>query len=352
MDSAFPPRYVKIRTREIYNPNLSDALFRTLAQIRGLVHQPRGRQTPPLTIEYLAALRGVSQAAMFRHLAALRERGDIRTKTTGRHTFVIYLLGAKQDNAQGRSAPIEGKATLDGARDDGTAGAAETHLLACFPLCREPGATPPAHERGDAAPAKHTSLPQPGLNGHGADGAKLADVYDGAERRRASPGPPRPAGGTSASLKDENPIRKNENPTRKNENRSCHVVVKDHDSKQEEDLKQQHDHERAIRKNESDFDATLEDLAEVLVEYGMQPDEAQRQARGLLEECGADVCARQRQVFERRCELARASRRGLSNPVGLLCASIREDWSLPAAANERKTARWYTDEEFEAFFEH
>ena len=42
--------------------------------------------------------------------------------------------------------------------------------------------------------------------------------------------------------------------------------------------------------------------------------------------------------------LARASR------GGRLYASIREDWPPPAEKEERK--RWYTDEEFEEFFEH
>ncbi len=84
----------------------------------------------------------------------------------------------------------------------------------------------------------------------------------------------------------------------------------------------------------------------------MRPDDAQRKAGWLLDKFGVEICARQRQVFERRCELARASRQGLRNPVGLLCASIRGDWSLPVAENERKEERWYTDEEFEMFFEH
>jgi DNA-binding transcriptional ArsR family regulator len=372
MDSALPPRYVKLPTQEAYDPDLSDALFRTLAQIRGLAY-PKRKRTPPLTVGDLAALRGLSQATLFRHLAALRARGAIRTEPAGEHTFVIYLLRRRRGDERGKAARAAGEATPYGARDDGTAAIAGTHhQVDCFPLSREPGALSPAHERRDAAQAQPEGLPQP-----------AADVYHGAARRRDGPSagpdpPPLPQGrrerqagrgsvknesrtlknenqsrkNESRILKNENQSRKNENLTLKNENRSNHVVVKAHDSKQEEDHEQQHEHDGAILKNESGFDGALHDLAGVLAAHGMRPGDAQRKARWLLEECGADVCARQRQVFERRCELARASRRGLANPVGLLCASIRGDWSLPAAANERKEARWFTDEEFEAFFEH
>ena len=46
-------------------------------------------------------------------------------------------------------------------------------------------------------------------------------------------------------------------------------------------------------------------------------------------------------VFERRCALARAGRSGLRNPIGMLHASIQEDWPLPAEKDEKVTGRWY-----------
>jgi hypothetical protein len=81
----------------------------------------------------------------------------------------------------------------------------------------------------------------------------------------------------SGSVKNESQILKNENLTLKNENRATHVVVKDHDSNQD-DLKQQHEHDRAILKNESGFDGVLQELAEVLAEHGMRPGDAQAKA--------------------------------------------------------------------------
>ena len=333
MESAFPTRYVKIRTQEVYHLDLSDALFRTLAQIRGLAHPTRGRRTPRLTIGNLATLRGLGRATIFKHLAELRERGIIQTEPVGEHAFVIHLLRWKP----GEAAQAEGETTPPGDRDDGTAGpAGGHHHVACFPPGWEPGTALPVHERGDAPPAEHEGLPQPGRNGCGTPGVNSA----GDTRQQAE----------SQSLKDETRSLKNETQSLKNETRACHVVVKDHDSKQEEDLKQQHD--GAILENESAFEGVRQELAEVLVEHGMAPGDAARKARRLLEAYGVEVCARQRQAFERRCELARASQQGLRNPVGLLCASIRGDWSLPPVEGEHKTRRWYTDEEFEMFFEH
>jgi len=268
--------------------------------------------------------------SLCRHLRALRAPSAIRTKPVGEQPCAITLPPRKPGDARGAAAQAEGEATPPGDRDDGTAGpAGGHHHVACFPPGWEPGTALPVHERGDAPPAEHEGLPQPGRNGCGTPGVNSA----GDTRQQAE----------SQSLKDET-------RSLKNETRACHVVVKDHDSKQEEDLKQQHD--GAILENESAFEGVRQELAEVLVEHGMAPGDAARKARRLLEAYGVEVCARQRQAFERRCELARASQQGLRNPVGLLCASIREDWSLPAAEAERKTARWYTDEEFEMFFEH
>jgi hypothetical protein len=87
----------------------------------------------------------------------------------------------KRNDQRRQAARAGGEATPAGVRDDGTATIAGTHHhIDCFPLSREPGARSPAHERGDATQAKQQGLPQPGLNGHGANGAKLAGAYDGA----------------------------------------------------------------------------------------------------------------------------------------------------------------------------
>jgi DNA-binding transcriptional ArsR family regulator len=155
MDSALPPRYVNLPTQEVYHPDLSDALFRTLAQIRGLAYRFRGKRTPPLTLEELAALRGVGRTTIFRHLAALRALGIIRTEPAGEHAFVIRLLRRRRGDEREQAAEAGGEATLAGARDDGTAATAGPHHVATFPLRWGSGAASPAFERGDAVQVEH-----------------------------------------------------------------------------------------------------------------------------------------------------------------------------------------------------
>ncbi len=74
--------------------------------------------------------------------------------------------------------------------------------------------------------------------------------------------------------------------------------------------------------------------------HGLAPDAARNQALRLLAEFGAEVCARQVRVFERRCALARASRSGLRNPIGVLYLSIKDDWPLPAEEDEKQERKW------------
>jgi hypothetical protein len=101
--------------------------------------------------------------------------------------------------------------------------------------------------------------------------------------------------------------------------------------------------------------ALLAELAGILVSGGMALPGAEAKAMELLQlPGGIEVCRRQMAAFEQRCEQARASKRGLANPIGLLCKSIAEDWPLPAESNGPGKARkrWCTDEEFELFFDH
>ena len=99
-------------------------------------------------------------------------------------------------------------------------------------------------------------------------------------------------------------------------------------------LKQQQ-HERAICKNdcknESGLDGTLQELAG-------EP------------EWAAHLC---RATPVRAAQPGRA---GAGNPIGdrdaIRHASGEEDWPLPAEKDEKKTGRWYTEEESEEFFEH
>jgi hypothetical protein len=245
---ATPPRrYVRSPVQEAYNPQISDAHFRTLIQIRGLAYKTGGDRTPPLTLDELVALRGISRRSMCRHLCALRAQGCLRIEPRGERAFVIYPLHWEPDTDR----PAR-----------------------------------PAPGRGGLSPQERAALF--GDAGQSASAAAVShdDILD--------------------------------------------HVVDSHDSHHESQEHLLHDHDGAREKNDGNGDGQAQELAEY----------------------GAEDCARQGRVFERRCELARASRRGLRNPLGLLYASVRDDWPLPAEKDEKKTGRWYTEEEYEEFFEH
>ena len=272
-----PPRvYVPSPVQEAYNPQITDPHFRTLLQVRGLAHTTGGDHTPPLTLEELGALRGISRLMLCRHLQALRTEGYLRIEPSGENAFVIY------------------------------------------PLHWKPGSGLPARpERGRG----------------GLTAMERALLFGDAGHRPGSPW----ESASAAVFKHEGILE--------------HVVVESHDS-HHESLELLHDHDGAFFKNEGEQAGLAQELAEAMIAQGVESGAAQRKARRLLAEFGAEVCARQRQVFERRCELARASRGGLRNPMGLLYASVRDDWPLPAEKDEKKTGRWYTEKEYEEFFEH
>jgi hypothetical protein len=263
-----PPRvYIHSPAQEAYHPQITDAHFRTLIQIRGLAYRTGGDHTPPLTLDELVALRGISRRSMCRHLRALRVEGYLRIEPSGECAFVIYPLHWKP----GSGLPAR-----------------------------------PARGRGRLTAMERAALF--GDAGQDADAVK----HDGI----------------------------------------LNHVVESHDSLHESHELLLHDHDGAFVKNDGEGDGPAHELAGAMIAQGVEPGAAREKARRLLAEYGAEACARQGRVFERRCELARAGRRGLRNPIGLLHASIREDWPLPAERDEKKTGRWYTDEEFEAFFEH
>ncbi len=89
---SLPPRFVMMPAQEVYDRRLDDEHFRTLAQIRGLAYKTRGERTPVLTMDDLVQIRGVDRATIYRHLAALRKQGYIRTDRVGKYQFVIFPL--------------------------------------------------------------------------------------------------------------------------------------------------------------------------------------------------------------------------------------------------------------------
>ena len=283
-----PPRvYAQSPAQEAYNPQITDPHFRTLIQVRGLAHTTGGDHTPPLTLEELGELRGISRLMLCRHLHALRTEGYLRIEPSGENAFVIYPLRWKSGTGL-PARPARGRGRLT---------PMEQALLFGDACHRPPEGTQGGESLGESA--------------------------------------------STAVFKHEEILE--------------HVVVESHDS-HPETLKLLHEHDGAFFKNEDEQTELAQelarDLAGAMIAHGMEPDAARKKARRLLAEFGAEVCARQGGVFERRCELARASQGGLRNPIGMLHASIQEDWSLPAEKDEKQEGRWYTEEEYEEFFEH
>ncbi len=279
-----PPRvYVPSPVQEAYNPQITDPHYRTLVQVRGLAHLTGGDHTPPLTLEELGELRGISRLMLCRHLQALRTEGYLRIEPSGENTFVIYPLHW-QPNTGRPPRPVRGQGGLT---------PMERALLF-----------------GDAG-----HRPPEGTLGGGSLG------------ERAS----------AAVFKHEGILD--------------HEVVESHDS-DSETPELLHDSDGAFFKNEDEQTKLAQELAGAMIACRMDPDAALKKAHRLLAEFGAEVCARQVRVFERRCALARAGRSGLRNPIGVLYLSIKDDWPLPAEEDEKKEGRWYTDEEYEEFFEH
>jgi hypothetical protein len=150
-----------------------------------------------------------------------------------------------------------------------------------------------------------------------------------------------------ASGPGRQPSRKDATDSRKDATQHVHVVVDSHDSGHEK--QQQH----VVESQKCDSKGNLlSDLAAVLVACGGDEDKSCALAGQLLAAHGSEVCDRQLAVFERRRQIALASRRGLQNPAGLLVDSIRGDWDPPPDEVQREDRRWFTDEEAEQFFVH
>ncbi len=77
-----PPRvYAQSPVQEAYNPQITDPHFRTLLQVRGLAHLTGGDHTPPLTLEELGELRGISRLMLCWHQGALFGDAGHRTES-------------------------------------------------------------------------------------------------------------------------------------------------------------------------------------------------------------------------------------------------------------------------------
>jgi hypothetical protein len=125
-----PPKYANIPAQQLYSLELTDSLFRTLAQIHGLAWKTKGDYTPVITVLALAELRGLQERRMYDHLTELKKMRYIRIKNCGHNKIIIYPLCWDKGTAlpaetQSRKSPTDEVIPL--CWDEGTALPAETH---------------------------------------------------------------------------------------------------------------------------------------------------------------------------------------------------------------------------------
>lgn len=87
-----PPHYANIPAKLLFDPEMPDPIFRTLAQLHGLAWQSKGEQTPPATVLELATMRGLKERRMYDHLRELRDAGLIRVENLGDGRIVVHPL--------------------------------------------------------------------------------------------------------------------------------------------------------------------------------------------------------------------------------------------------------------------
>lgn len=108
MDLKLPPEFVNTPAYDVFNVDLPDSVYRTLAVLHGLAWQTKGERTPPTTVLELATLRGLQERQMYNHLRKLKEMRRIRVNNLGRGRIVIYPLRWEP----GAALPMDEKSSL------------------------------------------------------------------------------------------------------------------------------------------------------------------------------------------------------------------------------------------------
>jgi hypothetical protein len=99
MGLKLPPEFVNTPARDVFNMELPDSVYRTLAVLHGLAWQTKGERTPPTTVMELAAVRNLKERQMYTHLRTLKELKRIRVENLGHGRIVIYPLRWEPDAA-------------------------------------------------------------------------------------------------------------------------------------------------------------------------------------------------------------------------------------------------------------
>lgn len=303
MALTVPPQYINTPAPAVLDPTIPDSVYRTLALLHGLAWKTKGEKTPPATVLELAQVRGLKERQMYTHLAALKGRW-IRIDNLGDHRIVVYPL--RWENDTGAALPEESELTEE-----------EIAALA---------------DEDDSDPtAKNYSSTAKNYSRAGPEGEPTAKNYSGEEEKGSST-----AKNCSGEGEKSGPTAKNCSPMFLKHD---HVVV---DSVNES--KQQHDMGEPTAKNCSSL---AQNLTEAFIAEGVEPEVATATADDFIQQFGNDRCEAQLAHFHRHCELARASPRGLTNPIGLFFRAVQHNWRPPSYTDSSGSKTWYTDEESE-----
>jgi hypothetical protein len=114
-----------------------------------------------------------------------------------------------------------------------------------------------------------------------------------------------------------------------------------------------HEEQQHVQHATADKVAELKnELATIFIQDGEEANKALSFAAKLINLHGYNVCLKQLGHLNRRCEIFRENGGMRSTPSGVLVASIKANWSAPAAADQPVEKAWYTPDEFNQLIEH
>ncbi|MFN3762238.1 MAG: hypothetical protein ACK4WK_03430, partial [Anaerolineae bacterium] len=102
-------RYVNIPLEVVNHRGLSDPLFRTYVQLRGLAWATNYKETPALGVDELMGLLGCSERSLRGHLAALEEMRLIEVHRRAGRLVIRFPEGDTGESEERQSFAGNGK---------------------------------------------------------------------------------------------------------------------------------------------------------------------------------------------------------------------------------------------------
>jgi hypothetical protein len=84
-----PPKYIIVPANLVYDQGLSNGVFRTYVQLRGLAWGKH--ETPPYSMDDLKEITGKSRTTLYGHMTLLRSRGALLWRLAAKGTFILFF---------------------------------------------------------------------------------------------------------------------------------------------------------------------------------------------------------------------------------------------------------------------